>query len=126
VILASDFALASIVSSSLSLVLSLREKGSMQSLLRWGIEHSENDDSTTGVVPLTQRTDLDPGVIDAILGRPDSVLMKEALARAQDPSLDEDARLTALDDLEMVKQSFFVHPLSSQLPFSFFWFIRVF
>ena len=82
----------------------------MQSLLRWGIEHSANDDPTAGVVPLTQRTDLDPGVIDAILGRPDSELMKEALAKAQDPSLREDARLTALGDLEMVKQSFFVHP----------------
>ena len=50
-----------------------------------------------------QRTDLDPGIIDAILGKPDSELMKEALARAQDASLDEGARLTALDDLEMVK-----------------------
>ena len=48
-------------------------------------------------------TELDPGVIDAILGRPDSVLMKEALATARDASLDEDARLTALDDLEMVR-----------------------
>lgn len=76
----------------------------MQSLLRWGIENSANDDSTSGVAPLTQRTDLDPGIIDAILGRPDSELMKDALAKAQDASLDEDARLTALDDLEMVKQ----------------------
>ena len=29
--------------------------------------------------------------------------MKEALAKAQDASVDEDERLTALDDLEMVK-----------------------
>lgn len=79
----------------------------MQSLLRWGIENSGNDnDSATGAVPLAPRTDLDPGIIDAILGRPDSELMKEALAKAQDVSLDEDARLTALDDLEMVKKMF--------------------
>jgi hypothetical protein len=32
--------------------------------------------------------------------------MKEALAKAQDASLDESARLTALDDLEMVKLYF--------------------
>jgi hsp70-interacting protein len=70
----------------------------MQSLLRWSIENSSSDLAS----PPTRRTDLDPGVIDAILGRPDSELMKEALAKAQDASLDEGARLTALDDLEMV------------------------
>jgi hypothetical protein len=77
----------------------------MQSLLRWGIENSGNDGSATGAVPPARRTDLDPGIIDAILGRPDSELMKEALAKARDASLDEDARLTALDDLEMVKKN---------------------
>jgi len=73
----------------------------MQSLLRWGIENSSNGGSAAGTAP--RRTDLDPGIIDAILGRPDAELMKEALAKAQDASLDEDARLTALDDLEMVQ-----------------------
>jgi hypothetical protein len=72
----------------------------MQSLLRWSIENSASDAAST---PIARRTDLDPGIIDAILGRPDSELMKEALARAQDASLDEDVRLTALDNLEMVK-----------------------
>ena len=76
----------------------------MQSLLRWGIENSSNADGSDAPSTSTRRmTDLDPGIIDAILGRPDSVLMKEALAKAQDASLDEDARLTALDDLEMVR-----------------------
>jgi len=60
-------------------------------------------------VPLARRTDLDPGIIDAILGRPDSELMKEALAKAQDASLDDDARLTALDNLEMVRPPFDCH-----------------
>jgi ATP:corrinoid adenosyltransferase len=75
----------------------------MQSLLRWSIENSSNDNdgSATGAAP--RRTDLDPGIIDAILGRPDAELMKEALAKARDASLDEDARLTALDELEMVR-----------------------
>ena len=79
----------------------------MQSLLRWSIENSSNDVAS----PPARRTDLDPGIIDAILGRPDSELMKEALAKAQDASLDEDVRLTALDDLEMVKL-YFPHPRS--------------
>ena len=74
----------------------------MQSLLRWSIENSSNEVAS----PPARRTDLDPGIIDAILGRPDSELMKEALAKAQDASLDESARLTALDDLEMVKLYF--------------------
>jgi hypothetical protein len=77
----------------------------MQSLLRWSIENSSNDVA----LPPARRTDLDPGIIDAILGRPDSELMKEALAKAQDAFLDEDVRLTALDDLEMVKL-YFPHP----------------
>ena len=77
----------------------------MQSLLRWSIENSTTGSTGSDVAPSppTRRTDLDPGIIDAILGRPDSELMKEALAKAQDTSLDEDVRLTALDDLEMVK-----------------------
>jgi Nucleotide exchange factor Fes1 len=79
----------------------------MQSLLRWSIENSTTSTTGSGDVAAppqaTRRTDLDPGIIDAILGRPDSELMKEALAKAQDASLDEDARLTALDDLEMVR-----------------------
>jgi hypothetical protein len=84
----------------------------MQSLLRWSIENSTTSTTGTGSdaaaasPPIRSRTDLDPGIIDAILGRPDSELMKEALAKAQDASLDEDARITALDDLEMVEVSF--------------------
>jgi hsp70-interacting protein len=74
----------------------------MQSLLRWSIENSSNDNGGSAAGAPQRRTDLDPGIIDAILGRPDAELMKEALAKAQDASLDEDARLTALDDLEMV------------------------
>ncbi|KAI0000793.1 armadillo-type protein [Russula compacta] len=78
----------------------------MQSLLRWGIENSSGGgDSATSSAPLTGRANLDPAIIDAILGRPDSELMKEALAKAQDTSLDEDARVTALDDLEMLVEN---------------------
>ena len=86
----------------------------MQRLLRWGIENSSSADVPDGgpspASAPARRTDLDPGIIDAILGRPDSERMKEALAKAQDPSLDEDTRLTALDDLEMVKLFFFPFP----------------
>ena len=68
----------------------------MDSLLRWGIENS-----TPGQQP---RNDLDPAIIDHILGKPDSVLMKEAFAIAIDEKKEEDQRVEALDNLEMVCQ----------------------
>lgn len=71
----------------------------MQSLLRWGIENSEPGASQ----PPAERKELDPGVIDMILGKPDAVLMKEALTIAVDEKRSEDDRLQALDDFEMVR-----------------------
>ncbi|KAF8529280.1 nucleotide exchange factors-like protein [Hysterangium stoloniferum] len=70
----------------------------MESLLRWGIENSAGDvaQSTRPV------TELDPGVIDMILGKPEAVLMKEALAVGIDESRDVSIRVSALDDLEML------------------------
>lgn len=74
----------------------------MESLLRWGIEHSNDG----GPPPEPSRIqNLDPGIIDAILGRPDSELMKEALAVAKDEKRTEDERIQALDDFEMVSNN---------------------
>ncbi|KAI0791034.1 nucleotide exchange factors-like protein [Abortiporus biennis] len=72
----------------------------MESLLRWGIEHSAGQPAQPA-----PRLDLDPGIIDAILGKPDAELMKEALAIALDESKDEDDRIQALDDFEMLIES---------------------
>lgn len=76
----------------------------MESLLRWSIENSAPASTSDGTpAPAPQpRKDLDPGIIDAILGRPDSELMKEALSAAVDESVGEEGRVAALDDLEMV------------------------
>ncbi|TDL26802.1 Fes1-domain-containing protein [Rickenella mellea] len=71
----------------------------MQSLLRWGIENSPQDPIVPPPVP---RQDIDPGIIDHILGKPDAELMKEALAIAKDESKSEDDRMTALDNFEML------------------------
>jgi len=70
----------------------------MQSLLRWSVENSTPNQ---GDPP--QRKDIDPELIDHILGKPDAQLMKEAFEVAVDQSNDEDVRLTALDDLEMAR-----------------------
>jgi hsp70-interacting protein len=73
----------------------------MDSLLRWGIENSTS--STNGPPPPPGNGQpLDPGIIDAILGKPDSQLMKEAMDIAVDKQKSEDERVAALDDLEMV------------------------
>lgn len=68
----------------------------MQSLLTWGIQNS-----TSAGVP-ENRQKLDPEIIDMILGRPDSELMKQALAIATDVNTSEDDRLDALDQFEML------------------------
>lgn len=72
----------------------------MDSLLRWSIEHSTPRSADDAPPPA--RTEVDPGVIDYILGKPDAVLMKEALEIALDENRDEDARIQALDDFEML------------------------
>ena len=71
----------------------------MDSLLRWSIEHST---PRSADAPPPVRGDFDPGIIDHILGKPDAVLMKEALEIALDENRDEDARVQALDDFEML------------------------
>ncbi|KAI8990373.1 nucleotide exchange factor Fes1-domain-containing protein [Trametes punicea] len=72
----------------------------MESLLRWSIANSGPRDPNQP--PPQPRSDLDPGIIDMILGKPDSELMKEALAIAVDESKNEDDRLQALDNFEML------------------------
>ncbi|OCH92567.1 nucleotide exchange factors-like protein [Obba rivulosa] len=73
----------------------------MENLLRWSIQNSTDNNPQPNNGP-AQNKDLDPGILDAILGRPDSELMKEALAVAVDEKRREDERIQALDDFEML------------------------
>lgn len=75
----------------------------MQSLLRWSIENSETGAAGQQPQQPQQPKNLDPGVIDMILGKPDSELMKENLAIAVDEKRGEDERVEALDNFEMVR-----------------------
>jgi len=72
----------------------------MQSILRWSLEHS--GDSATGDRPAAERKDLDPAIIDLILGKPDAEQMKEDMSIALDESKDKEERINALDHLEML------------------------
>lgn len=76
----------------------------MQSILRWSIEHSSPMDTSATDNP--PRKDLDPGVLDFILGKPDSEQMKEDMAVATDVNRSEDERIAALDHLEMVSYNY--------------------
>ena len=77
----------------------------MQSLLRWSIENSTPLDSAPTDRPLVEHRNIDPAIIDAILGKPDAELMKEDMSLAVDANRSEDDRINALDHLEMVKSS---------------------
>ena len=78
----------------------------MQSLLRWGIENSTPQDGNANAPPPTRRSDLNPEIIDLLLGKSDAELMKEAMAIAVDANRSEDDRIDALDNLEMVSLFF--------------------
>jgi len=73
----------------------------MESLLRWGIENSTSSTDASNPPP-APRQDLDPAIIDMILGKSDAELMKEDMAVAKDESQSESARIDALDHLEML------------------------
>ncbi|KAJ6554469.1 nucleotide exchange factor Fes1-domain-containing protein [Mycena capillaripes] len=73
----------------------------MESLLRWGIENSTSSTDASSPPP-APRQDLDPAIIDMILGKSDAELMKEDMAVAKDESQSESARVDALDHLEML------------------------
>ncbi|KAJ4466073.1 nucleotide exchange factor Fes1-domain-containing protein [Lentinula lateritia] len=71
----------------------------MQSLLRWGIENSTPQNNNTAPA---RRTDLNPEIIDLLLGKSDAQLMKEAMTIAVDEGNSEEDRVSALDNLEML------------------------
>ncbi|KAF9450527.1 Fes1-domain-containing protein [Macrolepiota fuliginosa MF-IS2] len=77
----------------------------MQSILRWSLEHSSPLDSKPNDKPPVSRQQIDPGIIDMILGKPDAVQMKDDIALATDPTKSEDDRLAALDHLEMLVEN---------------------
>lgn len=77
----------------------------MESLLRWSIENS-TPAADGSAAPQPPRKDLDPAIIDMILGKSDAELMKEDMSVAMDEQRSEDDRLDALDHLEMVRTVF--------------------
>lgn len=71
----------------------------MEQLLRWGIT---NSDPNAPPPTATQRQALDPGVIDAILGKSDAEKMKEYLTIGADFNQPEELREQSLDEFELL------------------------
>ncbi|KAG7092122.1 hypothetical protein E1B28_008496 [Marasmius oreades] len=71
----------------------------MESLLKWSIQNSTPGD---GSKPPEPRKDLNPEIINAILGKSDAEQMKDDIAVAVDTNRSEDERVDALDHLEML------------------------
>ncbi|KZP01828.1 Fes1-domain-containing protein, partial [Calocera viscosa TUFC12733] len=81
----------------------------MESLLRWSIENTDvsspEHTASLQTAAHSRMQNLDPGLIDAILGKPDAVKMKESMALASDTGRTVSERLQALDDLELLVES---------------------
>ncbi|KAG8942760.1 hsp70 nucleotide exchange factor fes1 [Tulasnella sp. 424] len=76
----------------------------MRDLLAWSTEHQTSPDDPNYVPPRPLQ-ELDPGLVDMILGKPDAVRMRDAMAVAVDESKSEEERVVALDDLELLIES---------------------
>ncbi|KAJ2719408.1 hsp70 nucleotide exchange factor fes1 [Coemansia sp. Benny D115] len=84
----------------------------MESLLKWAILNgaTANEDAPPRSAAETaaaqeRMKNLDPAVIDAILGKPASVQMTECLDALEHPETPLNAREIALDDLEMLVEN---------------------
>jgi len=76
----------------------------LNSLLKWGIENSEASKSDPSApAPTTSTSNLDPSVLQALLGGPsDADLMKDAMAAIQSPDVSLDNKITAFDNFEQL------------------------
>ena len=74
----------------------------MESLLRWSIQNSTPQEGSSSEAAPIERKNLDPDIIDHILGKSDAEQMKDDMAVALDVSKSESERVEALDHLELV------------------------
>ncbi|KAG8902530.1 hsp70 nucleotide exchange factor fes1 [Tulasnella sp. 403] len=82
-----------------------RSQAKLTTLLDWATKNTPNDVSDGQHATPKPTEKLVPELVDMILGKPDAVRMKEALAIAVDEARPESARVQALDDLELLIES---------------------
>ncbi|KAF9439225.1 hsp70 nucleotide exchange factor fes1 [Entomortierella beljakovae] len=79
---------------------------SLNELLKWSIlnQATENEDASPAGASVKPLEKMDPGLIDAILGKGDSQLMLEALTVIKNPQATSDEKDLAWEDFEMLIQ----------------------
>ncbi|KAG0364003.1 hsp70 nucleotide exchange factor fes1 [Podila minutissima] len=79
---------------------------SLNELLKWSIinQATESEDASTPTEPRKPLEKLDPGLIDAILGRSEGQLMMDALQVIKNPQATNDEKDLAWEDFEMLIQ----------------------
>ncbi|KAJ3071830.1 hsp70 nucleotide exchange factor fes1 [Podochytrium sp. JEL0797] len=76
-------------------------------LLQWAVinKATKEEDAPARTEPMEPREPIDPKWIDIILGKPDSVRMKECIVIIQDSTQSLEVKLQAFDELEMLVES---------------------
>lgn len=80
----------------------------MNALLKWSVKNQGGAGPSSKLaedIKAGKRPDLDPKVIDAIMGKSEAQVMQEELTVAVDEKRSEDDRETALDNFEMLIES---------------------
>lgn len=81
----------------------------MDALLKWSMRNQDPSGPTPDQIMTDlkdgKRPDLDPGVLDAMMGKSEAQMMQEELAVAVSASRSEDDRAVALDNFEMLIES---------------------
>ncbi|KAF9027989.1 hsp70 nucleotide exchange factor fes1 [Podila verticillata] len=79
---------------------------SLNELLKWSIinQATESEDASPSTEPRKPMEKLDPGLIDAILGKSESQMMMEALHVIKNPQATNDEKDLAWEDFEMLIQ----------------------
>lgn len=77
--------------------------------MKWSVQNTDSNapaaSSIAQDIKAGKRPDLDPAVLDSMMGKSEGQMMKEQLAAALNEESSEDDRETALDNFEMVSPS---------------------
>ncbi|KAK3832482.1 MAG: armadillo-type protein [Linnemannia elongata] len=84
----------------------MAEQKSLNELLKWSIinQATEKEDASPSNATVKPMEKLDPGLIDAILGKSESQMMLEALQVIKNPHSTDDEKDLAWEDFEMLIQ----------------------
>ncbi|CAO1637408.1 unnamed protein product [Parajaminaea phylloscopi] len=81
----------------------------MDALLKWSVKNQDGSGPSSSEladdIKAGKRPDLDPKVLDAIMGKSEAQMMQEELTAAVDSRRSEEDRETALDNFEMLIES---------------------